>query len=54
MLACDIAHGRLITEFIEPKLTAMANNYVLETTRCETEAPVVKLITAPSPLACLR
>jgi hypothetical protein len=31
MLACDIAHGRLITEFTEPKLTAMANSCVLET-----------------------
>ena len=31
MLACDIARGRLITEFTEPKLTAMANSCVLET-----------------------
>jgi hypothetical protein len=28
MLACDIARGRLITEFTEPKLTAMANSCV--------------------------
>src|SRR4029077_14244915 len=31
MLACDIARGRRITEFTEPKLTAMANSCVLET-----------------------
>ena len=47
--------SKVTIHFTEPKLTAMVNNCVLETTRCETEAsPVVKLITAPSPVACLR
>jgi len=30
---CDIAHGMLTTEFTEPKLTAIMNSCVLETTR---------------------
>ncbi|MDT5070393.1 MAG: hypothetical protein QOK02_6548 [Mycobacterium sp.] len=32
MLACDIADGRLITEFTDPKLTAIVNSRAFETT----------------------
>ena len=52
MLACDILAGRLITDPTAPKLTAISNRVVAETNRSENDAsPVVKLMTAPSPLA---
>jgi hypothetical protein len=53
MLACDIKHGMLIVECIDPKLTAIAHSSVVSTMRFDTSAfPVVKLITDPPPLAC--
>src|SRR5215470_7314700 len=51
MLACDIRQGRLMVEPIEPKLTAMSKSCVASTTcRESATSPVVKLMTAPSPV----
>jgi hypothetical protein len=50
MLACDIRQGRLMVELTDPKLTAMSKSRVASTSCRETStAPVVKLMTAPSP-----
>jgi len=48
-------HGRLMVEFTEPKLTAMAKNRTPDTILCDSNgSSVVKLITAPSPFAWFR